>query len=698
MRDAFAAARRAATRLRALGPTTATSPRLGGESGFPAWSSRCRLSGSRGVIRADDRRPGRGARPSGSGRSSRDAGEPAGAPLLVESYVPGVEVAVEGLLRGGAARGAGGVRQARPARGPVLRGDDLRHAVAAARRRRRPRSSRCTADAAAALGLREGPIHAELRVDGDERERARAAARSIGGLCSRALRFGVGVSLEELILRHALGLGRSTTWRREAAASGRDDAPDPAGGRAGEVRRAGTRRGRCAGVAGLEITIARGTAGRAAARGRPLPRLPVRPGRQRRAGRARPAQRPWPAARSRSPSRRRRRACAIVALVRVLLISTYELGHQPLHVASPAAALRRAGHEVRCLDLTVEQLGSDDASSGPSASPSRCRCTPRCGWRSGAADASASGRPRPADLLLRPLRGGRAATDARRTGRPADRRRVRARAGRVGRGAGDSASAATGDQLDRPRARRAFRPRARPAAAARALRPAAARRRGARSPATSRPATAACTAAATARCPSSTTAASASSASDAVIADIAQLVAAGARHVTFGDPDFLNGVNALARRSCARLHRALPGADLRLHDQGRAHPRARRASGPSWPPRAASSWSRAFESVNDDILAHLDKGHTAAEAARRGRPAARARDRDPPVVAAVHARGRPPHDILEILDFVAAQRPGRQRRPGPVHDPAARARRARCCSTAPRSTSICGPTTRPPHL
>jgi radical SAM superfamily enzyme YgiQ (UPF0313 family) len=40
--------------------------------------------------------------------------------------------------------------------------------------------------------------------------------------------------------------------------------------------------------------------------------------------------------------------------VRVLLISTYELGHQPLHVASPAAALRRAGHEVRCLDLSVQ--------------------------------------------------------------------------------------------------------------------------------------------------------------------------------------------------------------------------------------------------------------------------------------------------------------------------------------------------------
>src|SRR3954453_1455406 len=42
-------------------------------------------------------------------------------------------------------------------------------------------------------------------------------------------------------------------------------------------------------------------------------------------------------------------------VVRVLLVSTYELGHQPLHVASPAAALRAAGHDVRCLDLAVER-------------------------------------------------------------------------------------------------------------------------------------------------------------------------------------------------------------------------------------------------------------------------------------------------------------------------------------------------------
>ena len=60
------------------------------------------------------------------------------------------------------------------------------------------------AAAVAALGLREGPVHAELRVGRDGRPVViEVAARSIGGLCARALRFGAGVSLEEVIVRHA---------------------------------------------------------------------------------------------------------------------------------------------------------------------------------------------------------------------------------------------------------------------------------------------------------------------------------------------------------------------------------------------------------------------------------------------------------------------------------------------------------------
>jgi hypothetical protein len=66
----------------------------------------------------------------------------------------------------------------------------------------------CTAQAAQALGLRHGPIHAELRVNEAGPWLVEMAGRSIGGLCSQILRFGLeDISLEELILRQAVGLG-----------------------------------------------------------------------------------------------------------------------------------------------------------------------------------------------------------------------------------------------------------------------------------------------------------------------------------------------------------------------------------------------------------------------------------------------------------------------------------------------------------
>lgn len=46
--------------------------------------------------------------------------------------------------------------------------------------------------------------------------------------------------------------------------------------------------------------------------------------------------------------------------MRVLLISTYELGRQPIHLASPAASLRRAGHEVRVHDVSVSDVSDED--------------------------------------------------------------------------------------------------------------------------------------------------------------------------------------------------------------------------------------------------------------------------------------------------------------------------------------------------
>jgi hypothetical protein len=112
------------------------------------------------------------------------------------------------------------------------------------------------AAAARALGLREGPVHAELRLDGDRIRVLELAARSIGGLCSRALRFGAGISLEEVILRHALGLPLGD-HAREQAAAGVMMLPIRRAGTLREVRGLDAARA-VPGVSDVRITIAPG--------------------------------------------------------------------------------------------------------------------------------------------------------------------------------------------------------------------------------------------------------------------------------------------------------------------------------------------------------------------------------------------------------------------------------------------------------
>jgi biotin carboxylase len=84
------------------------------------------------------------------------------------------------------------------------------------------------AKAAAALGLREGPMHAELRLNGRGPWLLEVAARSIGGMCSKTLRFGTDMSLEELILRQAFGMELDT--QREKRAGGVMMIPIPQAG------------------------------------------------------------------------------------------------------------------------------------------------------------------------------------------------------------------------------------------------------------------------------------------------------------------------------------------------------------------------------------------------------------------------------------------------------------------------------------
>jgi hypothetical protein len=86
-----------------------------------------------------------------------------------------------------------------------------------------------------ALGLREGPVHAELRIHDGRPWLVEVAARTIGGLCSRTLRFGAGITLEELVLRHALGRPVRDE-AREKRAAGVMMIPIPRAGLLREVR------------------------------------------------------------------------------------------------------------------------------------------------------------------------------------------------------------------------------------------------------------------------------------------------------------------------------------------------------------------------------------------------------------------------------------------------------------------------------
>ena len=237
---------------RAIGPDDDLAA-AAAEVGLPCVVKPLSLSASRGVIRADDPRAAAAA-VARVRAILAEAGEDPDEPLLIERYVPGAEVAVEGLLRGGTLEPLAVFDKPDPLEGPYFEEtifttpsrlpEEVVEAV-----------TRTTADACAALGLREGPIHAELRVDGERVWMLELAARSIGGLCSRSLRFGVGVSLEEVILRHALGLPLGHLGR-EAAASGVMMLPIPRAGVLREVRGQDDARA-VPGIAGLEISIGR---------------------------------------------------------------------------------------------------------------------------------------------------------------------------------------------------------------------------------------------------------------------------------------------------------------------------------------------------------------------------------------------------------------------------------------------------------
>ncbi|HEX6799808.1 MAG TPA: ATP-grasp domain-containing protein [Ktedonobacterales bacterium] len=184
---------------------------------FPAVVKPLRLSGSRGVIRADT--PAELA--AATNRLKRlllGEGYPIESTnMLVEDFIPGFEVALEGLLANGRLRVLALFDKPDPLDGPFF--EETIYVTPSRLSRETQRAIARVAEAAArAIGLRDGPVHAELRVAPDGPRMLEIAGRSIGGLCSTILEFGAGMCLEEIIVRHALGIAVPSFSRRGKAA------------------------------------------------------------------------------------------------------------------------------------------------------------------------------------------------------------------------------------------------------------------------------------------------------------------------------------------------------------------------------------------------------------------------------------------------------------------------------------------------
>ena len=327
--------------------------------------------------------------------------------------------------------------------------------------------------------------------------------------------------------------------------------------------------------------------------------------------------------------------------MRVLLVSTYELGHQPLHVASPAAALAGAGHEVRTLDLAVEAwdleaLGWAEAVAVSVPMHTAMRLAQR--WvevvRALHPDLPVClyglYAPTAPEGLAHRLIAGEYETA------------LVAWAG----GLGPEAEAATSVELGRS----AFRVPNRdglPPLDRYAQLAVGSERRLAGYVEASHGCLHRCR-----HCPVPVIYGGRLRIvpEDVVLADAEAQVAAGARHITFGDPDFLNGPQH-SLRVVRRLHQRFP--DVTFDCTAKVDHILRHAG--IWPEMAAAGCLfvvSAFESVNDEILARLDKGHTTAQAAE--------------VVALLRASGievRPSFlpftpwttldDLVALVDFVA---------------------------------------------
>jgi biotin carboxylase len=203
-------------------PISADAEEAAGQVVYPAVLKPLGLSASRGVIRVDS--------PAGFLAAFRRIEHLLSNPdivrmrdeqdrfVQVESFIPGEEFAIEALITGGRCRVLAIFDKPDPLDGPYF--EETIYVTPS----RKPLQVRQALIAAlergvAALGLSHGPAHGELRFNEEGAWLLEIAARPIGGLCAKALRFQGGAPLEDLILRHALGVSVED-WRLLEGASG----------------------------------------------------------------------------------------------------------------------------------------------------------------------------------------------------------------------------------------------------------------------------------------------------------------------------------------------------------------------------------------------------------------------------------------------------------------------------------------------
>ncbi len=236
MREVFRDAGLLVPWFRSIPITPIPEPSLVGIS-FPCVLKPFSLSASQGVMRANNReeflaaasRLGR-LLESAEIRATREANLDQ---MIVEGYIPGGEVAVEGLLTNGTLRILAIFDKPDPLEGPYFE-ETIYVTPSRLPEATQNQIEKCARDATRALGLTHGPIHAEFRINDDGVWPIEVAARPIGGLCARALRFRTkdaqaDIGLEELLLRHALKMPGSDA-HREVLASGVMMIPVPQSG------------------------------------------------------------------------------------------------------------------------------------------------------------------------------------------------------------------------------------------------------------------------------------------------------------------------------------------------------------------------------------------------------------------------------------------------------------------------------------